>query len=83
MDTLSFCNIIDIEKDYFDNQLKKATRYSRNRASIFLKEISKKTAAKLQEQLYEFSGFYLQERTMRDYPEKVLRLIYWVCESGP
>ena len=70
MDTLSFYRIIDIEKDYFDNQLKKATRYSRNRASIFLKEISKQTAAKIQEQLYEFSGFYLQERTMRDYPEK-------------
>ena len=70
MDTLSFCRIIDVEKDYFDNQLKKATRYSKNRASIFLKEISKQTAAKIQEQLYEFSGFYLQERTMRDYPEK-------------
>ena len=37
MDTLTFCRIIDIEKDYFDNQLKKATRYSRNRASIFIK----------------------------------------------
>ena len=70
MDTLTFCRIIDIEKDYFDNQLKKATRYSRNRASIFIKEISKQTAAKIQEQLYQFSGFYLQERTMREYPEK-------------
>ena len=70
MDTLTFCRIIDIEKDYFDNQLKKATRYSRNRASIFIKEVSKQTAAKIQEQLYEFSGFYLQERTMREYPEK-------------
>lgn len=70
MDTLTFCRIIDIEKDYFDNQLKKAARYSRNRASIFIKEISKQTAAKIQEQLYEFSGFYLQERTMREYPEK-------------
>ena len=70
MDTLTFCRIIDIEKDYFDNQLKKATRYSRNRSSIFIKEISKQTAAKIQEQLYQFSGFYLQERTMREYPEK-------------
>ena len=70
MDTLTFCGIIDIEKDYFDNQLNKATRYSRNRASIFIKEISKQTAAKIQEQLYQFSGFYLQERTMREYPEK-------------
>ena len=70
MDTLTFCRIIDIEKDYFDNQLKKATRYSRNRSSIFIKEISKQTASKIQEQLYQFSGFYLQERTMREYPEK-------------
>ncbi|PDH48560.1 MAG: penicillin-binding protein 2 [Bacteroidetes bacterium MED-G21] len=70
MDTLTFCRIIDIEKNYFDNQLNKATRYSRNRASIFIKEISKQTAAKIQEQLYQFSGFYLQERTMREYPEK-------------
>ena len=70
MDTLTFCRIIDIEKDYFDNQLNKATRYSRNRASIFIKEISKQTAAKIQEQLYQFSGFYLQERTMREYPQK-------------
>ena len=70
MDTLTFCRIIDIEKDYFDNQLKKAIRYSRNRSSIFIKEVSKQTAAKIQEQLYQFSGFYLQERTMREYPEK-------------
>ena len=70
MDTLTFCRIIDIEKDYFDNQLKKATRYSRNRSSIFIKEVSKQTASKIQEQLYQFSGFYLQERTMREYPEK-------------
>ena len=70
MDTLTFCRIIDIEKDYFDNQLKKAIRYSRNRSSIFIKEVSKQTASKIQEQLYQFSGFYLQERTMREYPEK-------------
>ena len=70
MDTLTFCRIIDIEKDYFDTQLKKATRYSRNRSSIFIKEVSKQTASKIQEQLYQFSGFYLQERTMREYPEK-------------
>lgn len=70
MDTLAFCRIIDVEKDYFDNQLKKAKRYSKNRASLFIKEVSKQTAARIQEQLYQFSGFYLQERTMREYPEK-------------
>jgi len=70
MDTLNFCEIIGIEKSYFDKQFARAKRYSNYRASIFLKEISKQTAAKLQERLYEFSGFYLQERTMREYPQK-------------
>jgi len=69
MDTLMFCNIIGLEKEKFKIQFKKASRYSRYRASIFIKEISKKKAAKLQEQIYQFPGFYLQERTMREYPE--------------
>ena len=70
MDTLSFCNIIDVDKEEFDKQFSKALRYSRYRASVFIKEISKQTAAQLQERLYEFPGFYLQERTMREYPQK-------------
>jgi len=70
MDTLGFCRIIGIDQEYFDKQFSKAHRYSRYRASIFIKEISKQTAAKLQERLYEFPGFYLQERTMREYPQK-------------
>ena len=70
MDTLGFCNIIDIDKEYFDKQFSKAHRYSRYRASVFIKEISKQTAAQLQERLYEFPGFYLQERTMREYPQQ-------------
>jgi len=70
MDTLNFCRIINIEKEYFDKQFSKARRYSSYRASIFIKEISKQTAAQLQERLYEFPGFYLQERTMREYPQQ-------------
>tara|TARA_B100001142_G_C14306693_1_gene645048 strand:+ start:24 stop:1601 length:1578 start_codon:yes stop_codon:yes gene_type:complete len=70
MDTLNFCRILDTEKEYFDIQYAKALRYSSYRASIFIKGISKQTAAQLQEQLYEFPGFYLQERTMREYPQQ-------------
>ena len=70
MDTLELCNMIDIDKTYFDKQFSRALKYSRHRPSIFVKEISKQTAAQLQEKLFEFPGFYLQERTMREYPEK-------------
>lgn len=68
IDTLNLCEIIGVDKTYFKKQLTRAQKYSNHRASIFLKEISKQTAAKLQEKLYEFPGFYLQERTMREYP---------------
>ena len=70
LDTLALCDIIKINKEHFDKYLKRAKRYSSRKASLFLKEISKQTAAQLQERLYEFPGFYLQERTMREYPEK-------------
>ncbi len=69
LDTLALCEIIDIELDYFNKYLDRAKRYSTRKASLFLKEISKQTAAQLQEKLYDFPGFYLQERTMRQYPE--------------
>jgi penicillin-binding protein 2 len=70
LDTLVFCNIIKIDKEQFIKNISRAKRYSTRKASLFIKEISKQTAAELQERLYEFSGFYLQERTMREYPEK-------------
>jgi len=69
MDTLELCNIIAIDKAYFDKHFSRAQKYSRHRASVFVKEIAKKTAAKLQEKLYKYPGFYLQERTMREYPQ--------------
>ena len=69
LDTLALCEIIKIDHDHFNKYLKRAKRYSTRRASLFLKEIAKQTAAQLQERLYEFPGFYLQERTIRQYPE--------------
>ncbi|MEZ7837851.1 MAG: penicillin-binding protein 2 [Flavobacteriales bacterium] len=69
LDTLALCEIINIDLEYFNKNIKIAKRYSTRKASLFLKEISKQTAAQLQERLYEFPGFYLQERTMRQYPE--------------
>lgn len=68
LDTLKLCTLLDIEPEYFRKQYQKALRYSKHRSSILLKEISKLTAVRLQEQLYDYPGFYLHERTMREYP---------------
>lgn len=70
MDTSKFCLALDIDIEYFNKLYKKASKYSLFRPSLFIKELSKSSAAKLQEQLYEFPGFFLQERTMRAYPNK-------------
>src|SRR5690606_5819872 len=40
-------------------------------ASIFEKQLSAETYARLQEHLYEFRGFYVQNRTVRNYPDSI------------
>jgi penicillin-binding protein 2 len=68
LDTLEFCNILSIDKDFFLKQFKKAKRYSPRLASIFLEQLSKSDYAVLQEKMFRFKGFYIQKRLLRDYP---------------
>ena len=49
LDTIALCEIIDIDLEEFNKYLKRAKRYSTRKASLLLKEISKQTAAQLQE----------------------------------
>ena len=70
IDTVKLCEVLEIKQEEFNKNLNRAKKYSSRKASLFLKEISKQTAAQLQELLYEFPGFYLQERTIRQYPQK-------------
>ncbi len=68
-DTLEFCNLIGIQKSEFDKQFKKAKKYSLYRASILEKQLSAQTSAALQERLFEYAGFYVQNRSVRFYPD--------------
>jgi len=68
IDTAFFCELTGIDSITFDKQIKKAKRYSYYKPSTFLKQISKKDIGKIQEKLYQFSGFYIQTRTLRQYP---------------
>ncbi|MCF8297920.1 MAG: penicillin-binding protein 2 [Saprospiraceae bacterium] len=65
------CEIIGIGIDEYNERLKKAKKYSGRKPSIFEKQLSKVTAGYLQEKLYKFSGFYLQPRTLRNYPNPI------------
>ena len=68
LDTNRFCSLLNMKKEKFIIRTKKAKKYSWYKASLFLGQIPKKEFAYMQETLYEFSGFYVQERTLRRYP---------------
>jgi penicillin-binding protein 2 len=71
IDTLELCNTIGITKEDFVKTMKKITRYSTYKASVFASQISKQTYAALQEKLYRFNGFFVQSRTLRKYPKGI------------
>jgi len=70
IDTAAFCALLEIEKADFLEKFSKAKKYSRYKASTFLKEISSISYANIQEQLFLYPGFYVHTRTLRKYPRK-------------
>jgi penicillin-binding protein 2 len=74
MDTTRFCQLLGITKDEFKINLRKdwsSGRYSKSVPFVFLKKIPTQTYARLQENLYEFPGFFVQIRNIRRYPYSV------------
>ncbi len=68
IDTAAFCKLTGIDRETFEKKMKKATKYSRFRPSVFIKQISKEDYGVIQEKLYKYPGFYAQTRTLRRYP---------------
>lgn len=66
-DTLEFCGTVGITKAVFNERMKTAINYSRRAPSVFLKQISAETYARLQEKMFKYPGFYVQARTLRKY----------------
>ena len=70
-DTLSFCRIVGVEKEEFASEIKKAWSYSKYKPSPVIKQLSAQTYAVLQEQLFKYPGFFIQARTLRQFPSKM------------
>ncbi len=70
-DTLSLCQIIGIDLPEFRKKFRNALVQSKYQPSIFQKLLSIQTYATLQEKLFNFSGFYVQKRTIRYYPDSI------------
>jgi penicillin-binding protein 2 len=71
IDTTGFCNLLGITSELFRERMKAAINYSRRAPSVFLKQISDETYARLQEKMFMYSGFYVQPRTLRKYSKPV------------
>jgi len=71
LDTLEFCDLLKIDREYFLKSFRRAEKYATYKPSVFLKQLSKEDFAFLQEKLQKFKGFYIQKRIIREYPVKV------------
>jgi len=69
-DTTELCSIIQLDKLELKEALKKAKQFSYYKPSIVVGQISPNIYAPLQEKLYKYPGFFVQSRTLREYPGK-------------
>ncbi len=70
-DTLALCKIIDVDTVKFRKNFRKARRLSRFQPSIIEKQLSVEIYQALSEQLSRFPGFFVQSRTIRQYPDSI------------
>ena len=72
-DTISFCNILGITKEYFNQRIeeikdtKKNYGYSRYTPQIFMSQLSVSEYGRLQEKLFRFQGVFVQQKVLRNY----------------
>jgi penicillin-binding protein 2 len=70
IDTLDFCNALNISRQEFDERMKAVmnTRgYSRFTEQLFMSQLSDQEFSIFQEKMYRFPGFYVQRRSIRQY----------------
>ncbi len=67
LDTIEFCELLDVTKEDFIKKIKKAKVYSPRLPSVFLAQLNKKEFAAFQEKIRKYEGFYFQKRSLRDY----------------
>ncbi|KVV13784.1 penicillin-binding protein 2 [Flavobacterium sp. TAB 87] len=67
LDTLEFCQLLNVTKEDFIKKVAKAKIYSPRLPSVFVSQLNKSEFAAFQEKIRKFEGFYVQKRSLRDY----------------
>ena len=71
-DTTVFCDMLGIDLETFTENMKLPPRFSPARPIAFLKKISHDEYARIQDELYNYGGFYINPRTVRKYTSSIL-----------
>ncbi|REA59458.1 peptidoglycan glycosyltransferase [Dyadobacter luteus] len=71
-DTLRFCRVLGIERREFDSLMNVASVYSRNKPSVFLRQLSKEDFASIQDVMVDYSGFQFVKSSLRTYTAPTL-----------
>jgi len=73
LDTLEFCQALNISREEFDRRMatmqdrSRNPGYSRFTQQMFMGQLSDKDFSVFQEKMYRFPGFYVQRRSIRQY----------------
>jgi penicillin-binding protein 2 len=83
-DTLEFCQIFNISQVHCQTLLNDVNRRRRRigyQATVFLKQVPAELYGVFQEKSFKFPGFYVQARTLRNYPRNIAgNLLGYVTE---
>ncbi len=69
-DTIDFCNTLQIRRSEFDqrwHEMESKRSYSPYSEQVFLSNLSPEDCGRIQEKLYRFPGFDIQQRILRKY----------------
>jgi penicillin-binding protein 2 len=73
LDTLAFCKALNIDKQYFIDKIaeikdrRKNSGYSSYTPQLFMTQLGIEDIATIQQSMYKYPGFYIQNRTLREY----------------
>ena len=71
MDTLEFCQLLNISDSTFKARLRKAKNWSTYKPSTFVAQITKEEFGFIEEKLYKYPGFFVHSRSLRKYPQPI------------
>lgn len=70
IDSVAFCQLVDITMDEYVEKMAKARKYSTRKESEFITQIPPDEFSLIAPELYKYPGFFEVERTLRVYPKK-------------